>query len=242
MPPAEESSSTEKKILERGHLYFLFRPRPETAVYSNAEAGESSTAQQVWMVLSPEHRPHYRLIRLEPKQLDSQTFRGTVAAVARSARDLLTGLDRVCDSDTSIEQEQAETQPGGEGIYSLVQIGEQTHWLYILDLPPILGPEFHIEREGHFTVTVRYPDPPETAEDQQQTHFSTSLQEQVQEKDKRPAISELLDVAGVILLFCAEDALARAAEGLELAAQAEKEFGLDEGWQEDEDNDAASAL
>jgi hypothetical protein len=148
---------TQIKVLERGDLFFLFRPNLE----DYAPAGLLDI-RRFYMVLHPGGSERFRLIAIGKKRLPSsedgnQRHWGFVDGVFRSPEELkraATGLSGSMESGASI------VRPAGEGVYALILHGNHTHLAYVLELPPAPGEvqqAFNIKQEDRFVVAVKNP-------------------------------------------------------------------------------------
>jgi hypothetical protein len=157
------------ETIEKGHLYFLFRPR----VVERGEQSEPTSArdvQQFYMLLSPHGSGPYRLAVIgremlpDPARSGKARFWGFIDMVAEDPGEIRESL-RAFDYTTKTRGER--TQPGarvvGEGVYRLVWFADSTHLVYSLELPRSEGdPQqaFNIEEEASYVITVKNPQTP----------------------------------------------------------------------------------
>jgi hypothetical protein len=145
-------------VLERGDLYFLYRPHEE-----RFEPGGLLDVRRFYMVLHPQETERFRLIAIGKKKLpesdDSpQRNWGFVDGLFRNPdqlRQAAAGLPPLIGSTGE------NLRPAGEGLYSLVLHGNHTHLVYVLELPVIPGEvqdAFNIKQEGRFVIAVKNPE------------------------------------------------------------------------------------
>ena len=145
------------KVLERGDVFFLFRP----SVDEFAPAGLLDI-RRFYMVLHPREAERFRLIAIGKKRLPDgadahQRHWGFVDGVFHTPEELksvATGLERTMESGASV------VRPAGEGVYALVLHGNHTHLAYVLELPQEPGEvqqAFNIKQEDRFVLAVKNP-------------------------------------------------------------------------------------
>lgn len=153
------------KILERGDLYFFYRPRLEAAT----PAGLDDVAR-FYFVLKPRGRRIYRLLVVGEKRLPSVTRDGNrrswafVWRVGREPREIEDELD----PDRYVTRTRGErivppARPAGEAVYAIVRHDDHTHLAYALELPREPGEVqrvLNIEPEASHVVAVRNPEVP----------------------------------------------------------------------------------
>jgi hypothetical protein len=150
-------------VLERGNIYFVYRPKPETS-----EVHGMKDVQRTMMILEPlQGKKRYRMITLGRKELpDPQgrggTFWGFVSLVSNKPKNILEDLSgKIYHGKSSNEQEMPPARPAGEGIYEIVRKGDRIHLAYALELPETPGDvqqAMHIRKEESFILGVRNPD------------------------------------------------------------------------------------
>jgi hypothetical protein len=150
-------------VLERGELFFFYRPRvASTGVHSLEDV------QRFFFILKPRRRRLYRRIIVGPKRLPDpalhERFWAFVAEVARRPDELRDEIDgKVYATKTRGIRVQPEARPVGEARYALVDHDGHTHLAYALELPRRPGEAqrmFRIEREASYVVAVRNPEAP----------------------------------------------------------------------------------
>jgi hypothetical protein len=158
-----EIKSTENPLLERGDIYFLYRPRVGTE-----EAHGLKDVERFYILLKPWRAGLYRLIIIGRKRLPDpkqhNRFWGFVWRVFRDRNELNQELGpQEYETKTRGVRHVPPVRPAAEGIYALVRHGNHTHLAYVLELPRRQGPaerELNIEREASYVIAVRNPETP----------------------------------------------------------------------------------
>ena len=131
------------RVLEHGHVFFLYRPR-----VGAEEVRRLEDVQRFSLLLHSEGRALFRRLIVGRKRLpDLRTHERVWAFVA----------------DVAGGPPAPDAYPAGEGRYALVDHGGHTHLAYVLELPPRPGEAqriFGIEREASYVIAVRNPDAP----------------------------------------------------------------------------------
>jgi hypothetical protein len=146
------------KVLERGDLFFLYRPNME-----RYEPGSLLDIRRFYVVLHPQGQERFRLIAIGKKKLPGfadgdQRHWGFVDGVFHTPEELrhaAAGIPALVGSKGE------NLRPAGEGVYALVLHGNHTHLAYVLELPLILGEvqdAFNIKPEGRFVLAVKNPE------------------------------------------------------------------------------------
>ncbi len=155
--------SHENPLLERGDIYFLYRPRIGTD-----EVHGAKDIERFYLLLKPWHTQLYRLIIIGRKRLpdpkEHDRFWGFVWRVFRDREELNRelGAQRYETKTRGVRQVQP-VRPAAEGIYAIVQHGNHTHLSYVIELPERQGPverELNIAREASYIIAVRNPESP----------------------------------------------------------------------------------
>jgi hypothetical protein len=162
---ARASGRGEVEVLERGHVYFFYRPRVDKDT-----AKGPGDVQRLYLVLRPQDRKKYRLIIIPEKRLPSVSPTGDrkswafVQKVSSRPEEIDDELDlETYTTKTRGERRLPAARPAGEGVYIIVRHGNHTHFAYALELPPKRGDvqqALSIEREGSYIVSVKNPDAP----------------------------------------------------------------------------------
>ncbi|MFN2557399.1 MAG: hypothetical protein ABR592_11140 [Nitriliruptorales bacterium] len=148
-------------VLERGDLYFLYRPAVDVA----SPDGLFDVAD-LHAVLKPRDRELYRLLtvgrkRLPDPEAEGENFWAYVAFVTGDARALTDFLGpQTYTTETLGERTRPGARPAGAGVYALVRRGRNTDLAYLLDLPEQPGAvqeALNISSEGRVTLAVKNP-------------------------------------------------------------------------------------
>jgi hypothetical protein len=171
-------------VLERGDVYFFYRPRVEEAAPEGLAA-----VQRFFMVLSPHDKKRYRLLIIGRKRLPASGDRGDrtwgfVEKASRTPRGLQEELaPATYRTKTRGERTQPTTRPAGEGVYGIVRHDDHTRLLYALELPARPGDvqeELQLTPEGNYIVSVKNPQQPSPPglglAESRQASFPKSLQ------------------------------------------------------------------
>jgi hypothetical protein len=170
-------------LLERGDLFFLYRPR-----VGADEAHGLKDVERVYLVLKPWRPRKYRLLIIGRKRFphprEHDRFWAFVWRVLKDRKALQAELgEREYRTMTRGVRHAAAARPVGEGIYAIVRHDEHTHLAYRLELPKRRGAaerELGIEREASYIVAVKNPaspDPPGAGLDREhEAHFPPRLQ------------------------------------------------------------------
>jgi len=110
------------KTLERGHIYFFYRPKVD-----RPSARGLADIRRLYVVMHPHQRRIYRLIIIAEKRLPDVTGRGDrkswgfVEKVGRRPEDVEDDLDpETYVTRTRGERHLPAARPAGEGVYALV--------------------------------------------------------------------------------------------------------------------------
>eukprot|EP00026_Physarum_polycephalum_P010508 Phypoly_transcript_10673.p1 GENE.Phypoly_transcript_10673~~Phypoly_transcript_10673.p1 ORF type:complete len:342 (+),score=67.89 Phypoly_transcript_10673:107-1132(+) len=248
-----KSASSEKKVLhesstlERGHIYFFYRPKVE-----HEEAHKLDDVQRLFMVLKPEQEAgstpigKIRLIVLTAKRLPEgkkhSRYWAFVEAASHDISDITKKLEpEDYETKTRGERHVEGCRPCGSGMYSIVHHLEgkyrsstHTHIAYVTEVPEKMGEvqkAFQIKQEGSFIVTVKNPKATtgRGLGPKQRAEYPKALQDSFGTKKFSPAEpTALLDYNGaeMILIGTNDDIvqeLGKPAKELEQAAEEEEE-------------------
>ena len=215
---AEEATAPEDvSILERGDIFFFYRPR----VGENDPQGLEDV-QRLFVIFKPEGRPRYRLATIGRKRLPEpgdpglRRFWGFVAMVRDGTLAIHRALDeKTYQTRTRGERWQPASRPAGEGVYRIVRHGDHTHLEYELASPREPGEVQHdlgIRRRATHIVTVKNPEagsPPWAGlREEDQPRFPRRLQEKFRGRRYAPLDPpDFLDHEGTefILIAVSED-------------------------------------
>lgn len=174
----------ENALLERGDIYFLYRPR-----VGRDEAHGLKDVERFYILLKPWRRQLYRLIILGRKRLPDPEHHDRswafVWRVFKDRKELNEELgERQYATRTRGVRKLAPARPAAEGIYAIERHGGHTHLAYVIELPQRRGPaerEFNIKREASYVIAVKNPEnpsPPNAGLDpHEEARFPKSLQE-----------------------------------------------------------------
>ena len=147
-------------IIERGRIYFFYRPRVERQQPSGFE-----DVQRFQVILSTHEKKLYRNIVVGHKQLPNPAaagrakFWGYVETASRDPDVIKKGLsEETYETKTRGTRHQPASRPAGEGVYAFLNHGPHMHLIYILEWPKDLGPVQHalnIHSEASYIVAVK---------------------------------------------------------------------------------------
>jgi hypothetical protein len=217
------------RVLERGELFFFYRPRVEAD-----EVAALDDVQRFLLVMKPDRAKRFRRLVVGSKRLpDAHSHERSWAFVAEVAEDpaeLRDDLERTqYETKTRGTRVQPEARPAGEARYALVDHEGHTHLAYVLELPREPGEAqamFNIEPEASYVIAVRNPDAPAPQGaglgPGQRAQYPKELRERF--RDRRfiaVETPELLDHEGaeVVLIGASDEASEEL--GIELDAKAE---------------------
>jgi hypothetical protein len=222
--PQERETST----LERGDIFFFYRPRVHPPGEDWIPKGLDDIARS-YIVLHPQGKAVYRLIVVPKKRLPDVDMRekewAFVEKVTRTPDEIERGLrQETYETRTRGERAVPAARPAGEGVYVLVRHIDHTHVAYALELPEKPGPaQMHlgIRQEASYIVSVKNPEaasPPEAGLPQDEAaKYPASLEALFHGRRFLPADPpELLDYPGAQLLLVGVAADVRAELGIEL--------------------------
>jgi hypothetical protein len=149
--------------LERGNIYFFYRPRVNVD-----EVQSLNDVQRLFFVLSVDGTHRLRDIMVGTKHLPGpdghERAWAFVALVSDRAGDLRAELSaRTYETRTRGERHQPPARAAGEGRYLIADHDGHSHLAYVLELPRELGDAqraMRIERRASYVVVVRNPDAP----------------------------------------------------------------------------------
>lgn len=156
------ASRRETEVLERGDIFFLYRPRVD-----EDEPAGMGAVQRFFIVLRPEGRPKkHRLLVVGRKRLpDIEAHErnwGFVALVTDRADAIERELrEETYETKTRGEQRQPAARPAGEGVYAISLEDGQMHLSFALELPEQTDEvqhSFRIPPEASFVLSVKNPE------------------------------------------------------------------------------------
>lgn len=170
---SERESDLPSNILEKGIIYFFFRPRV------NVEEPHSITdVARSFFVLRPipkgaklEDGPigddnNCRLIMLPKKKYPSSGRERDMGFVEKAQVSLKTIREQLMETETHEtktrgERITPEARPYAEGVYALIKEGRNSHLAYILTIPQQLGDiqrDFGLHDRGSFVIQSKNPE------------------------------------------------------------------------------------
>ena len=151
------------QTLERGDVYFLFRPR-----IGEEHPEKLEDVQRMYVVLSPQGLQRYRLLVVgrkqlpEPEQSGQEKNWGFVDIVREDAESIENRLDpQVYETKTRGQRHLSAVRPIGEGVYRIVRHDTHTHFAYALELPRSPGEAqaaFNLEEQASYIISVKNPE------------------------------------------------------------------------------------
>ena len=208
--------STEIKTLERGNIYFLYRPRIE--VEDPEELGD---IQRLYMILSPAGKKRFRIAVIGRKKLPEpaaggrERFWGFIETVTGSHNTVKKEMgEKSYKTKTRGDRLEPAARPAGEGVYRLLTHQDHTHLVYALELPQRPGEaqeEFNIEDQASYIISIKNPTKGSPARaglsGEQKAELPKSLQKLFGERRFADADPKLLDHPGVefLLISAADD-------------------------------------
>lgn len=195
------------EVLERGNIYFFYRPRLGQEVVRGLE-----DIRRFYLILKPHGKDRYRLLIIGRKRLPEvadgrETYWGFVDKVRCRPEDIEATLDAT--------DEEPAARPVGEGVYAIARHGDHTHLAYALELPEQPGEvqqSLRVEPQAIYVLSVKNPHRPSPREagldDERQASFPPELQAHFGNRRFIPTDPpDFLDYEGTELLFigAAED-------------------------------------
>ena len=223
------------KILERGDIFFLYRPKlSATSVHGIDDV------QRFFTVLKPDAKEVFRRVIIGRKHLpDIQKHErtwGFVDLVTRSAEQLDEELDpQRYQTKTRGERLEPAARPAGEGVYLIARHENHTHIAYALELPRTPGEaqeQPNIRKQASIIVTVKNPEatsPPRMGLPlSRKPEYPASLKRKFQNKrfvDLDPP--DFLNYPGTELVFIGASADATSELGIQLHPRRKREKTAD---------------
>ena len=164
-PQPQPSPPAEVSMLERGHVYFAYRPKLDVPVVRGPD-----DVQRLYLILSPRGKDSYRLLIVGEKRLPVLSGNGDrktwafVEKVSSNPEEVEDELDpKTYLTKTRGERRRPPARPAGEGVYAIVRHRGHTHLVYVLELPREPGEvqrALNIAREASYIVAVKNPKTP----------------------------------------------------------------------------------
>jgi hypothetical protein len=167
----KEANEVESSILEKGIIYFFYRPKVDVETPTNID-----DVQRLYLLLCPglgAKEPTEltdrtkRLIVIGRKQLpdirDHARYWGFVERVSTNVKSIVDENLREEKYETPVTEKERTVAPArlaGRGIYGIISHHTHTHLAYVLEFPEEVGEvqkAFNIAREGSYIVSVKNP-------------------------------------------------------------------------------------
>lgn len=165
---AERDDGPTVETLERGNLYFFYRPRVE-----QEDPGSVEEIQNLYMVLAPHGRDRFReaivgrKVLPQPEEAGRQRFWGFVRMVRKDPKSIVEDLGaEEYRTRTRGARRRPAARPAGEGIYRILRHDDHTHLVYAMELPERPGEvqeELNLEEEASYVISVNNPEKPSPA-------------------------------------------------------------------------------
>ncbi|WP_214367809.1 hypothetical protein [Pseudonocardia sp. H11422] len=147
--------------LERGHLFFCYRPRVGVQ-----RARGPTDVQRFYMIMKPDGKRLFRRVIVGRKRLPDVAAHerewAFVDLVSPDPEDMEDERDpRPYRTTTRGPRVETPARPAGESVYVVARHDTHTHLAHVLELPSSPGPvqrDLRITPEASFVVTVRNPD------------------------------------------------------------------------------------
>lgn len=212
----EDAKRPDVQTLERGNVFFFYRPRVEEESPEGIE-----DVQRFQVVLRPEDKQVFRMLVVGQKRLPDPGRRqnrawGYVECADAHANRIRERLrEETYETRTRGERHLPAARPVGEGVYRIVRHGDHTHFVYALELPRRTGEaqdEFRLEDQASYIITIKNPtqsSPPQAGlSPEQKADYPADLMDAF--RDRRFAEAdppEFLDYEGAefVLIPAAED-------------------------------------
>ena len=224
------AKSEKVEVLERGDIYFAYRPKMDVESPKGLD-----DVQRFYLILSPREEDRYRMIVIGRKKLPEiedggDRYWAFVDKVSRQADDIMDepGAE-TRETKTRGKRTRPAAQPAGEGVYTIVRHGDHTHLAYVLELPgegKDVQRALNIREEGSYIISVKNPEKPSPRgaglEEHEEAEFPKQLQERF--KDRRfinVDPPEFMNYEGAELLFIGAKGDVSEDLGIELDAESE---------------------
>jgi hypothetical protein len=222
-------------ILERGSIFFFYRPRVHAPGEEVRVHGLDDIARS-YIVMHPRGKGLYRLIVVPRKRLPDVAKRerewAFVERVSRRPGEIEAELrEERYGTKTRGARRIPSARPCGEGVYSMVRHEDHTHLTYALELPAEPGPvqeALQIAKEASYILSVKNPQAPSPPgaglPEDEAARYPQPLEEIFRGRRFAPADPpDLLDYPGAQLLLIGAAADVRAELGIELDPEREDE-------------------
>jgi len=236
---AEKRTRQLTEVIERGNIYFLYRPKVRGEDEPERDIGGLNDIERFHMVLRPDGAARFRLMTIGAKRLphldEHERNWGFVDLVARSAKEVTDELgEDHYDSKTRGERVRPAARPAGEGVYVLTRTGHTMHLAYVLELPEKPGPvqkQFNIEPEASFALSIKNPEkgsPPNAGLDSaEKADYPAKLQKEFRNRRCATEDKQLLDYDGAQFILIGADTDVKRDLGIDLDPDDENEATAD---------------
>jgi hypothetical protein len=166
------------KVLERGYIYFFYRPRVD-----ETKVAGLNDVERLYMVMetlpqqdsAQEERSQdtkfFRLLVIGQKQMPEirpsgggQAYWGFVEKVGHSPDEIAQEFSgKTYQTKTEGQQTREPARPIGEGVYDIVEHGDHTDLAYELKLPEHPGEvqkAFRVREQGCYIFSIKNPEQP----------------------------------------------------------------------------------
>jgi hypothetical protein len=184
-------------ILNKGNIYFFYRPNIE-----HAEAHQLEDIQRFFMVLKPEKSDRYILIIIGkkhlPKEGEEKSNFAFIEKIFKKTEDLSAAF-KAQEYSTSArgKRKLAPARAVGEGQFALVHHEQHSHLIYQLRTPEKVGhvqEDFRLSAKGDYIISVKNPEQPSPSyaglSPKEKAHYPKKLQERFGDKKFIPLNSE----------------------------------------------------
>jgi hypothetical protein len=233
MKQQNPKSGSNREVLEKGDIYFLYRPKVEHTLVKDRD-----DVQHFYMILSPHDKHICRLIIVGQKQLpslESSSNKGWafVERVIAEPKELEQGLrNETYETKTQGTRHQSAARPVAEGVYDLVCHADDMRLVYAIELPQELGVaqnQLNIQKEAVYVISVKNPKAASSfnkglLRNTQQADYPEHLQKAFGDRRFINARSpDFLDYEGTELILISSQLSADQEPGLHQNAQSENE-------------------
>ncbi len=206
----------ENKVLERGNIYFFYRPKvqpyrdEEPLIKSATEIQRSYILLHSSDSINNKHKDIYRLLLIGRKQLPDMSSMHEknwilVDKVVKDKSKIVEYLNaEVYNTETRGKRLLPAARPAGEGVYAIVSHLQNTYLIYMLELPKRRGKVqrfMKIEKKASYVLSVKNPDRG-LVMNRPQAQFPASIKKYFENKNFIPLISvKFLNYEGAELLL-----------------------------------------
>ena len=225
---SENEGSEQAEVLERGNIYFMYRPRVQ-----EEHPDSVGDVERFYMALHPRGRKRYRLFVIGRKHVPeveaherSWAFVDTVTDDPKALEETL--QEHTYSTRSRGERVQPAVRPAGEGVYVIANVDGQAHLIYALELPERSGDvqkELGIAPEASFALSIKNPEKgsPGSAglSEDREADYPKSQQRKFRDRRFDREHPELRDYAGAEIVMVGALTDPEAAYGLDLQPEQE---------------------